>query len=115
MLITFLKANLFDSNKTLMTAFFGLFVLSGIVNSFNTRTSRINILSNINKNKPFLFIISFILVVQIILLYKGGNVFRTYGLTIKELLIILFLSLTPIIIDTLRKIALKKEGKNTGY
>ena len=115
MLITFLKANLFGSNKTLMTAFFGLFVLSGIVNSFNTRTSRINILSNINKNKPFLFIISFILVVQIILLYKGGNVFRTYGLTIKELLIILFLSLTPIIIDTLRKIGLKKAGKNTGY
>ena len=40
----------------LMTAFFGLFIFIGIFNSFNARTVRLNILSNIFKNKMFMIL-----------------------------------------------------------
>ncbi len=115
LLIVFLKApilNIFlrysPDNKYLMTAFFGLFVFSGVLNSFNARTSRLNILDNITKNKPFLFIITFIVIVQIFLLYFGGSIFRTYGLNIKEFLIMLVLALTVLPVDILRKLIIKK-------
>lgn len=117
MLILFLKVPIFKElfraspdHKYLMTAFFGLFVFSGVVNSFNARTNRINVFANITKNKPFIFIISFITVIQIFLLYGGGDVFRTFGLSFTEFTITLLLSLTVLPVDMLRKMVLKKTG-----
>lgn len=105
----------FDPNdKYLLTAFFGLFVFSGVFNSLNARTNRINIFSHIFANLPFILIMSFIIIVQIVLLYKGGNTFRTFGLTTKEFLMTILLSLSVLPVDTIRKIVLKKLGKNTG-
>ena len=91
-----------------MTAFFGLFIFTCLFNSFNARTSRINIFANILKNKVFLSIIIFIVIVQLVLIYFGGELFRTAGLTISELLLILLLSITVIPIDWLRKYYCKK-------
>lgn len=115
MLILFLKVPIFKElfryspdHKYLMTAFFGLFVFSGVVNSFNARTNRINVFANITKNKPFIFIISFITIIQIFLLYGGGDVFRTFGLSFTEFTITLLLSLTVLPVDMLRKMVLKK-------
>ncbi len=115
LLILFLKvpffASLFRSapdDRYLMTAFFGLFVFSGVVNSFNARTGRINVFANITKNKPFIFIILFITIIQIFLLYGGGDVFRTYGLTFTEFAVTLLLSLTVLPVDIMRKVAIKK-------
>lgn len=96
-----------NNNEYLLTAYFTLFVFLGIFNSFNARTRRINILSNIKSNKPFIIIIAFIIVVQLYIIYNGGSVFRTYGLTLGELFYIIFLSSTIIPIDWLKKYLLK--------
>ena len=96
------------SNKYLLTAFFGLFIFIAIFNAFNARTYRLNILSNILKNKVFIAIITFIAIVQIILIYYGGEVFRTTGLTIYEFEIMIILAFSIIPFDLLRKIILKK-------
>ena len=97
-----------DNNKYLMTAYFALFIFIGIFNSFNARTYRINIFSNILKNKIFLIVIFFIISVQIYLIYFGGNLFRTYGLTVKELFLILIIASSVWPVDAIRKLILKK-------
>ena len=102
------------TNKYLMTAFFGLFIFMGIFNSFNARTNRINLLSNITKNKVFVIITIFIIIVQIYLLYYGGGIFRTYGLTTMEFAIMIMISIIVIPVDIMRKIYLKKHGKIGG-
>ena len=87
----------------LMTAYFALFIFMDIFNAFNSRTERINILANIAKNKVFIFMFAFIITVQIYLIYHGGDVFRTYGLTIPEFILILLMAVTVIPVDWIRK------------
>ena len=118
LLILFLKLsfikNLFRydvTDKYLMTAFFGLFVFTGVFNAFNARTTRINLLSNITENKPFITIISFIMFIQIILLYRGGVTFRTFGLNLREFMYMILLSFTVIPVDMIRKKMIKKLKK----
>jgi len=92
-----------------MTAFFGLFIFTCLFNSFNVRTTRINVFANLLKNKVFLFIMTFIIIVQLILIYFGGNLFRTAGLTLIELILIFIISITIIPIDWIRKYICKKK------
>jgi len=105
---------IYQSEERLMTAFFGLFIFIDIFNSFNARTSRINILANILKNKVFLGIIIFIVIVQICLIYFGGHVFRTTGLSFFELQFMILLASTVIPIDWLRKYIYKKLHNTIG-
>lgn len=98
------------SNKYIMTAFFGLFIFLAIFNAFNARTYRLNTFSNIFKNKVFLFIILLITVIQVVLIYCGGEIFRTTGLTVYEFEIMIFLSLSIIPFDFIRKYILRKNG-----
>ncbi len=100
------------NSKYFMTAFFGLFVFIGIFNAFNARTGHMNLLHNISKNKVFIFIFLFVSAIQIYFIYYGGNVFRTYGLTIKELMFILTLAFTVIPFDLLRKLYLHKKNNH---
>lgn len=100
------------ANKYFMTAFFALFIFMGIFNSFNARTTRINLLDNINKNKVFLVVILFIAIVQLYLIYYGGNLFRAFGLTLKEIEITLLLALTVIPVDWIRKLYVKSHHQN---
>ena len=97
------------SNRYIMTAFFALFIFMGIFNCFNARTPRLNLLSNLNKNKVFILIIIFIIVVQLYLIYYGGNLFRAYGLSLQELLITIALASTVVPIDWLRKLITKRK------
>jgi plasma-membrane calcium-translocating P-type ATPase len=103
-----------NNPKYLMSAFFGLFIFIDIFNSFNARTHRLNLFANILKNKIFLFIVCFIVVVQIGLIYFGGELFRTVGLTFFELQFMILLASTVIPLDFIRKIILKRNGKITG-
>lgn len=119
--VFFLKSPLIHSifrdgpnDKYLMTAFFGLFIFMSIFNSFNARTHRLNILANLSKNKVFLAIIIFIVIVQIYLMYYGGDLFRTYGLNPLEFEIMTLLALTVIPVDFIRKLYLRKRGKIGG-
>jgi len=99
-----------DNQQYLLTAFFGLFIFMGIFNSFNARTHRLNLLSNLYQNKAFIAVIGFIAVVQILLIYFGGNLFRTSGLTFFEFQVMFLLSFTVIPVDFLRKYYLRKKG-----
>ena len=98
------------NDKYFMTAFFGLFIFMGIFNCFNARTCRLNLVADILKNKVFLIVIAFVLVVQLILIYFGGELFRTAGLTLQELEIMILLAATVIPVDWLRKVYLRKKG-----
>ncbi len=106
--LPFIK-ELFSSDKHFITAFFALFIFFGIINSFLARTHRINLLAHLKKNPVFIFINIFIVSAQMFIIYYGGDLFRTYGLSIKELLIITLLSLTIIPIDFIRKMILKRK------
>ena len=111
--IIFLKlpfiAKLYGNNSGhLMTAFFGLFIFIDIFNSFNARTERVNIFASLRKNKVFILIMIFIILVQVFLIYNGGTIFRTTGLSKIEFFIMVSLALTVIPVDWLRKFALKK-------
>ena len=97
-------------NIYLMTGFFALFIFMGIFNAFNARTTRFNIFNNISKNKVFIILFICISIVQIYLIYYGGSIFRTYGLNIKELIIVLLIAITVIPIDLLRKMFFKRKG-----
>ena len=100
-----------DDYRYLYTAYFALFIFSSLFNALNARTTRLNILANIFKNKPFILIFTGITIIQMYLIYFGGDLFRTYGLTLKELLFVLFLSLSVIPFDWLRKLLISKESK----
>lgn len=103
-----------DNNADLMTAFFGLFIFMSIFNSFNARTHRLNLLAHISKNKVFLVVILFILVVQISLIYYGGDMFRTYGLNLFQFEVMVMISALVVPIDFLRKLLLRKKGEIGG-
>ena len=113
--ILFLKSNLVrmivrtgTHYEYLMTAYFALFIFIGIFNAFNARTERKNLFANLSKNKIFICMFSFIAIVQIYLIYNGGNLFRTYGLEIKELIFVLVVAFSVIPVDIFRKFMLKK-------
>ena len=96
--------------KIFMTAYFALFIFIGIFNAFNARCERLNIFSNILKNKIFIIIFIFISIVQIFLIYNGHDLFRTYGLKISELIFVISLALSVLPIDFIRKLILKRKG-----
>ncbi len=87
-----------------MSAFFALFIFSGICNSFNARTTRANPLANLRQNPLFLGIMAAVAVVQLFLLYFGGSLFRTAPLTFIELTRVLAISATVIPADAIRKL-----------
>ena len=114
--IFFLKSNLTNSifRDNILTAFFGLIIFISILNSFSARTYRLNILANIFKNKVFIGVITFVFGMQIYLIYNGGELFRTSGLSLYEFLVMFMFSLLVIPVDFIRKLLLKIKGKELG-
>lgn len=93
-----------------MTAFFALFIFIGIFNAFNARTKARNLLYNITSNKVFLIVFFLVTMIQIYLIYHGGTLFRTYGLTIKEFIIVILIAFSVIPFDLARKTYLIKKN-----
>lgn len=114
--IIFLKSRIINQifGDDLLTAFFGLIIFISIFNSFAARTHRLNILANIFKNKVFIGVITFVIGMQIYLIYYGGSLFRTKGLTIREFIIMMGIGLLVIPIDFIRKLIRKKQNKPLG-
>lgn len=114
--IFFLKSSLTNNifKDNILTAFFGLIIFISILNSFSARTYRLNILANIFKNKVFIGVITFVFIMQIYLIYNGGELFRTSGLSIREFIIMFIFSLLVIPVDFVRKLLLKYKGINLG-
>jgi len=105
--ITFLKVpfvkELFGDGTYFMTCFFALFIFCGIFNSFNARSPRGSVLSHISGNKAFVLIIFTVAVVQLAIIYFGGEVFRCTPLKLRDLATTALISFTVIPIDALRK------------
>lgn len=90
-----------------LTAFFALFIFCGIFNSFNARTSRLNLLAYLGKNPAFLSVMGLVITVQVLLIYYGGTLFRTAALTPTEWCYVLLLSALVIPVDLIRKLILR--------
>lgn len=100
-----------SADSYFLTGFYALFVFAGIFNCFNARSERMNILSNIGKNKPFIMIMLVISLIQILMIYFGGELFRCTPLTFREFLNILILSASVILFDIARRIFKKLSAK----
>lgn len=110
-------AHFFDYHQNdayLMTAFFALFIFIGIFNSLNARTHRLNLLAHIIRNKSFIFIMGLICIIQLLIIYKGGALFRVIGLSVEELWLVIGLAATVIPIDWFRKIYLRTKKQVGG-
>ena len=108
----FLKLPLFhrlfgSSEVGFLTAFFALFVFSGLFSAVCARCEGRNLLRGLGQNRTFLAIMTACGLVQVLLLYFGGSLFRTQPLPSQVLLQILLLSATVIPADFLRKTVLK--------
>jgi len=87
-----------------LTAFFCLFIFLTTCNSFNVRTSRLNLITNLLQNPGFLGIQALIFIVQIAFTVIGGKVLRTVALTPNEWLVTIAISASVIPFDLLRKV-----------
>ncbi|MDR2878384.1 MAG: cation transporting ATPase C-terminal domain-containing protein, partial [Fusobacteriales bacterium] len=103
--------NLFDDNLHHLTAYFCLFVFCGLFNGFNVRSEKLNVFANLRLNPNFMKVFALIFVIQIVLVYIGGEVFRTVPLSISEWLIIFGLSFLIIPVDMLRKLIFPRKIK----
>ena len=97
----------FGSLDRHLTAFYALFIFSGIVNSFTARSERIFIFFGLLKNRAFLLIMTLISAIQILIIYFGGSLFRSSPLTPEELFTVALLSLTVLVFDSIRRIFAK--------
>jgi magnesium-transporting ATPase (P-type) len=93
----------YSRNLRFYTAFFGLFMFMGIFNSFCARTASINLTDHLAGNKPFIFIMGAVSIVQVFILFYGGRIFRTNGLSPYELVLIVGLAFIAVICNLLRK------------
>ena len=62
-----------DGDTVLMSAFFALFVFSGVFGSFTSRTDRLNLLAHMNKSRIFTAVMLCVSAVQILLINFGGE------------------------------------------
>ncbi len=89
-----------------MTAFFAMFIFAGVFTSFNARTTRLNLLAYVWRNKGFIAIMLFVSLIQVMIIYFGGAIFRTTGLSYMELQFVVILALSVIPVDFIRKSAI---------
>ena len=89
------------------TAFYALFIFSGIFNCLLARCSRLWLLSNILKNKPFIVIMLLISAIQIAMIYFGGELFRCVPLMPHEISFAILLALTVIPFEMIRRLFYK--------
>lgn len=92
------------NDQYMLTGYFCFFIMASVFNAFNARTEKMNLFDNINGNPGFFRIISIIVVVQVLMTYFGGVIFRCYGLTAKEWIFVLAMAFTIIPVDLVRKL-----------
>ena len=109
--VIFLRFELFKAlfrvsagDAVFMTAFYALFIFMGIFNCFNARSERLSLLSNIEKNPAFLIIMCLIVCVQLVMIYFGGELFRSVPLSVREILNVVLIAASVIPFDALRRV-----------
>lgn len=96
-----------------LTVFFALFVFCGIANAFCARTPRINLLSGLGKNKTFLWIMIPVAAIQLLMIYFGGDVFRTVPLGRSDIILSALLAGSVIPADLVCKITSSVKRRRT--
>lgn len=86
------------------TAFFAFFIFAGLANCISARTERLWLAAHVGENRPFLFILALISVIQLLMIYTWGSVFGTVPLSPRLLLRVVSLSLLVVPADLLRKL-----------
>ena len=104
--VRLMYGNLVPTDK-FYTAFYALFIFAGLFNCFSARCSRLWLLSNIRQNKPFIFIMLLISVIQICMIYFGGAIFRCVPLRYYELSFVFLLSMTVVPFEMFRRLMYK--------
>ena len=94
-----------------LTVFFALFIFCGLFNCFLSRTERMNIFAHLADNKPFILIVCTVCVVQLMIIYFGGDVFRCEPLTAREILIAALLAGCVLPAELLRRLIVRKRTK----
>lgn len=89
------------------SAFFSLFVFLGIMQFFNARTERINLLANLKQNRSFMGITALVMTVQLLMVFFGGALFRTTPLSVSILSGVFALSFAVIPLDVIRKVIMR--------
>jgi len=95
------------SEQVFLTAFFAFFIFLTNFNSFNVRTTSLNIVDHIWENQGFVAVIGLIFVIQVAFTYLGGPVLITVGLYPEEWILIIGASAIIIPFDMCRKFLLK--------
>ena len=88
-----------------------MFIFCGIFISFNSRTSRINLASNLSGNRLFLFIMALVSVMQLLFIYFGGEAFRTVPLKSEDLVFAIVTAVAVIPADLVWKLLLRQASK----
>ena len=104
-----------ENDLCLLTAFFAFFIFTSVANCFNCRCDRLDLFAGLGKNRPFLYIMAFVLTVQILFVYLGGTVLRTVPLLPEELLFTFLLSLLVFPAEFLRKLLWRGAGHRRGF
>ena len=95
-------------DRYIMSAFFAMFIFTGIFVCFTSRTTRINITAHLWENKSFIFIMLLISVMQMAFIYFGGDTFRATPLVISDLLYVILISFSIVVFDFIRKLLYKR-------
>lgn len=98
-------------DKYILSAFFGMFIFTGIFVCFTSRTERINLLAHIKQNKSFIAIMMLISILQISFIYFGGDTLRATPLAFGDLVRIVLISFSAVIFDIMRKLLVKLKAK----
>lgn len=110
----FLKSDLIGavfegkSQLYMMTAFFALFMFAAIFTSFCARTQESNLFDYLAANKPFLWIMGIVTLIQICIIYFGGTLFRTTPLELRHLALVVLMAFSIIPFDAIKKLLSKK-------
>ncbi len=103
--------NLFGDVDTtyLKSALFATFMMAITFNGFNARTSHVNVLSGINRNKNFSWVMLSIFILQFVFVTFGGSVLSVESLAPSAWLICAGLAFMVIPLDIIRKLIMGKK------
>ena len=90
---------IYPSTSHHLTAFYALFIFAGLFNCLCARSERLFIFTGILRNKLFIAILLFISLIQILIIYFGGTLFRSTPLSLPELLWAVGAASTVLIFD----------------
>ena len=95
----------------LKSAVFATFMMAITFNGFNARTSHINVLEGIGRNKSFLLVMFSIFALQFVFVTFGGSVLSVEALSPSAWLICIVMAVLVVPIDMVRKAIMGKSAK----